>query len=1106
MKKYYNKLIFVKLLLSFLFVVLNINSLYSSHLDGELNIDTLSSEQCFQRANNYFKNVDFDNAVYYYQKAGVLYRASGKWEYYLKTQIQIAETHRINNKNLKAINILLSSEKIVLKHLKNDNRTLLDLYHKLGSIYNSVQNFVNSKYYLKKSIILRIKYYGKNDTALSLSYNSLGNNFYLTSADSALKYYRKALRIGLLKKNNEDSDNAMYYQNIGIIHARKGDFDSAKFYLNKSLFINNKILPKTDHRLAEIFLNVARLNYLLEDFESALEANNRAEDIYIKKFGKNYSSLGTIYLNKGNIYNDLIDYEKALEYYKNALSIYQVQDNPDYSSIAKVYNNLGSVYTQMKEFYKALNYYKKTLSIKRSIDSKIITYRNIAKTNIRIGDYEMADYFYSLAVDSAKHYLGDKHFESGHNYRDYAEFCMKIGKWEKGEKLLLNALNIYSNIYHNKNVNNARVLALLGDYYCHAGDYEKANIYYHRSILSNVNDFSNNDYLSNPTLNNAIQEYELLYSLYRKANALQLMYSNGKKDVKYLIASVQTYNLSIALIDKIKSNLSEESNFLLTENIQDIFYHSIKTSHLAFEITKNPVFLETTFKFIEKNKAAILLSSIRSEDAIKYAGISEDSQRLEKILKKRISAYKKQIFDQKNLPKPDVGKINLWNSKLLYLHETYDSLIARFEIENPEYYSLKYDTSVINISDIKKRIGENKALIQYAVFDNEMYSSVITSNSVLIVSKPIDSIFFQQIEKLYKMFSVDMGNHNIDDYVDFISCSNSLYRMLFDQFESIIKDKDLIIIPDGRLGYLPFETLITKIPEINDIDYRSLPYLLKKHSISYSYSSTLLFKDNLDSDIDNLKLLAFAPSYTNRKDIENNNFIKNHNLSDYIIPLKQAKEEINNISKIYTSTKCEDSDASEERFLNLAPDYDILHLAMHTILNDTVPMYSKLVFTPNKDNKQDMFLNTYEVYNLNLKARMVVLSACNTGSGKLQKGEGIMSLARGFLYCGVPSIVMTLWEVNDRSGAGIMTEFYKNLKDGLSKDKALQKAKLHYIKNAKQYLSHPYFWSQYVCIGDVKPISNKSINSYRIILLTGILFAVIIIFLIIRRKKNLKES
>ncbi|MEA3458747.1 MAG: CHAT domain-containing protein, partial [Candidatus Thermoplasmatota archaeon] len=555
---------------------------------------------------------------------------------------------------------------------------------------------------------------------------------------------------------------------------------------------------------------------------------------------------------------------------------------------------------------------------------------------------------------------------------------------------------------------------------------------------------------------NVIQEYELLYPLYRKANALQLMYEHGKKDVRYLKASVQTYDFIIALIDRIKGNLTEESNFLFTEKIQDIFYHSIKTSLLAYEITKKPVFIETTFKFIEKNKAAVLLSSIRSEDAIKFAGISEESQRLEKTIKKRISAYKKQIFDQKNLTKPDERKINLWESKLLYLHKSYDSLIARFGIENPEYYALKYDTTVINISEIKNCIGKSKALIQYAVFDKEIFISVITSDSSLIISKTVDSIFFHQIENLYKMFAVNMNNHNIDDFMTYILFSNNLYRLLFEPFTDIIKNKDLIIIPDGRLGYLPFETLITEIPDIDEIDYRSLPYLLKKHSVSYSYSSTLLFKNNLDSDIDDLKLLAFAPSYTNREAIENNSFIKNHNLSDYLIPLKQAKDEIDNISKIFKSTKCENSDASEKRFKELAPEYDILHLAMHTILNDTAPMYSKLVFTPSGDDEQDIFLNTYEVYNLDLKARMVVLSACNTGSGKLQKGEGIMSLARGFLYCGVPSIIMTLWEVNDRSGAGIMTDFYKNLKKGLPKDKALQIAKLNYLENARQFMAHPF--------------------------------------------------
>ncbi len=1100
MKNYSNKLVSVKLLLSFVFIVFSINSLYSIQEVDTMKYDTLLADQYFQKANKYFENNDFDKAIYNYQKASEIFQASGKWENYLKTQIQIAEIHRINHKNLKAINILLSTEKEVLNHLKNSNRTVIDLYHKLGAIYYGIQDFINSKYYLEKSIKLRIKYYDKNDTVLSLSYNSIGNNFYLTNTDSALKYYRKALKIGLLKKNKEDSDNAMFYQNIGIIHARKGDFDSANFYLSKSLFINNKILPNTDYRLAKINLNVARLNYLLEDFENAIEANNRAENIYIKEFGKNYFSLGTIYLNKGNIYNDLIDYEKAMEFYKNALSIFQAQENPNYSNIAKVYNNIGSVYTQMKEYEKALNYYNKTLSIERSVDSKVTTYRNLAKVNICMGNYEKADYYYTLAVNLAKKYLGNKHYESGHNYRDYAEFCMKTSEWERGKKFLLKALNIYSNIYPEKNANITKVLALLGGYYCNTGDYEKASNYYHRSILSNVNDFSNDDFLSNPAPENAIQKHELLYSLYRKANVLQLMYKHGKKDVKYLKASVQTYDLSIALIDKIKGNLTEGSNFLFTENIQDIFYRSIQTSFQTYNITKDPFYLETTFKFIEKNKAAILLSSIRNEDAIKYAGISDKSQKLEKKLKKRISAYEKQIFDKMNMLNPDLAKINLWESKLFYLHKTYDSLIARFEIENPEYYSLKYDTTIINISEIKDRIGDNKAMIQYAVFDKEIFASVITSDTFLIISKSVDSMFFYQTEKFYRMFSVNLGSHDIDDYRAYILYSNNLYKLLFESFISVIKNKDLIIIPDGRLGYIPFEALITETPNFDEINYRSLPYLIKNHAISYSYSATLLFKDNSNDIVKDLKLLAFAPSYTDREVIENNKFISDHELSDYLIPLKQAKDEIDNISKIFKSTKCENSNAGEKKFKDMATDYDILHLAMHTILNDTAPMYSKLVFTLSEDTLQDNFLNTYEVYNLDLNAQMVVLSACNTGSGKLQKGEGIMSLARGFLYCGVPSIIMTLWEVNDRSGAGIMTDFYKNISNGLPKDKALQMAKLNYLKNARQFRAHPFFWSQYVCIGNVKPFMTKVSNPYLVVWFMGILFIGFIIFVLIKRK------
>ena len=159
--------------------------------------------------------------------------------------------------------------------------------------------------------------------------------------------------------------------------------------------------------------------------------------------------------------------------------------------------------------------------------------------------------------------------------------------------------------------------------------------------------------------------------------------------------------------------------------------------------------------------------------------------------------------------------------------------------------------------------------------------------------------------------------------------------------------------------------------------------------------------------------------------------------------------------------------ATESNFKALSSEYDILHLAMHTLIDDENPLYSKLAFTyiPG-DTLEDGFLNAIEIYNLSLKARLTVLSSCSSGFGKFQKGEGVMSLARSFMYAGCPSVVMTLWEVEDQSGAEIMSKFYYYLKKGYSKDKALRKAKLKFLKKTGMLKSHPYFWSPYINIGD----------------------------------------
>lgn len=345
------------------------------------------------------------------------------------------------------------------------------------------------------------------------------------------------------------------------------------------------------------------------------------------------------------------------------------------------------------------------------------------------------------------------------------------------------------------------------------------------------------------------------------------------------------------------------------------------------------------------------------------------------------------------------------------------------------------------------------------------------------------------------MAHTDFSNHRMKDFYQFVNASHSLFKILIEPISDDIKEKRLIIVPDGRLGYLPFETLIYKLPTSKRMDYRNLNYLIKTNPVSYTYSSTLLYRNFKEFDA-SMKLLAFAPEYEQFDESEDSD------LSTYFMPLINAVIEVENISAIYNGDAFLNNEATETKFKEIADDYDIIHLAMHTMIDNEKPMYSKLVFSKSNDTINDRFLNTYELYGLELKAKMVVLSACNTGSGKIEEGEGIMSLARGFIYAGVPSIIMTLWEVEDKSGADIMTLFYQKLKKGLPKDIALQQAKLDYLESATQLRSHPYFWLAYVDIGNTKAFKRTTYNSeigYSIVVIFIILFTTIL------RKRHKKK-
>ena len=297
--------------------------------------------------------------------------------------------------------------------------------------------------------------------------------------------------------------------------------------------------------------------------------------------------------------------------------------------------------------------------------------------------------------------------------------------------------------------------------------------------------------------------------------------------------------------------------------------------------------------------------------------------------------------------------------------------------------------------------------------------------------------------------------------------------------------KNLVIIPHGELSILPFEALIKSRPDYKKVDYKSLDYLLNDYQFSYAYSANLLFKDRVKRTKRNKPdLLAFSYSNQINPQREYNEILG-------------SSREINNISKLVDGTYYKGIEATESAFKSMAPQFDILHLAVHGKANDDSKSGNSLVFKNESDSANDGILYSYELLNLSLNARLVVLSACETGLGKRFKGEGIFSMARSFAYAGSESIIMSYWNANDNATAEIMENFYKHLVDGATVNAALKNAKVIYMKNAEELTAHPSTWAAFVALGNMGTPIFQPKNIYAgmiwyvilgIIILSGVFF------------------
>ena len=926
----------------------------------------------------------------------------------------------------------------------------------------------------------------------------------------------------------QDSIQALKFHFLGVKAGRLGDYEEAINYFNNVYSIYEKIHGKKSARLSSPLINLGIQYKNIRSLDKAIEVYKRAETFYISTFGENYPLLGAVYSNIGNTYWLTGDFNKALEYQLNAYRILQNDSINLNENFQTIKFNIAETQLKLGKDIEAIGFIK--ANIKTTLpELKPLLYDLMALAYRNEGKFELSDKYYLNAIKSWVDLYGNDNVELIDEYLAYSSFLISQKQYEKAFLYTGKAQAIVLKFFGEKSTAFSEVQSNFGDYYSARNietqkmddfrsqrkvNLNKAIQFYQNAIVSLVDSFEIKNPMVDPPLKNMVSEVQLVDVFTKKALAMEKMGDvllsefDNKNAEKYFNAGLNSLSKATQLIHQLRIGYeNEESKLFLAQNQESTFFDAIRISYKLYQQTKDAQYVNRAFEYAERSKASTLLASMKNVKAQEFGGIPDSLLKREDYLKINVTNYTSMLFEENHQQKPDSQRVNLFSSKIFKLNKEYGELIKNFETTYPEYYAFKYENKIAGIKEVQSRLRTHDALIEFAVDEpasnkamGELYRFVITSDAVDFSMEKIDSTYEKNIDFVHQFLT--SSNYLFTkkrDYVHYSVAGYGLYEKLLKPVSKMLVGKDLTIIPDDKLSYIPFDALLLQLPDTSKMDFRNLDYLVRDYAINYSYSSTLLigFQDIAKKSSKNL--IAFSPQY-----ITDEPRLDTESSKSYIFaPLPGAAEEVKNISSYLQTISFADLMAQENTFKVEAPDFDILHLAMHTIINDSLPMFSKLVFSkPGINSNEDGFLNTYEIYNMKLNARLAVLSACETGSGKLQKGEGVMSLARGFMYAGCPSIVMTLWPVDDKSGIEIMKNFYSYLSKGKRKDVALRMAKLKHLELSDPLTAHPHYWLGYVNIGN-----PEALYTSKDVYFVSFLFIVIVLVFIdwhYRKKKPRK--
>jgi CHAT domain-containing protein/tetratricopeptide (TPR) repeat protein len=795
----------------------------------------------------------------------------------------------------------------------------------------------------------------------------------------------------------------------GSLNMNKGRNDLALENLEQAQAIWEQNNMSKSLEAAETQMLLGNLYRVTGKYAQAEDQLNMALINRKNKFPETHESVAAVYNDFGLIYA-LSDPDKALTFYEKALVIYETLHGKDDPKIAVAKSNTGLLYTRIELYGDAINNFESALAIWNNIypgahPSKAFVLYNLGQT----------------------YQLMDNHT----NARTY---------YERAEKM-------YVEVYGERHPDIARVNNSLGNLEIANNHFAAGLTCFQKALRANHADFNNPDLTTNPAVARAYDGNVLLFSLLFKAEALEKQYFGKTLRFKDLLLAIRTLETCDTLISKLRQHISNESDKIsLGAVADDVYAYGVRISmEAAATAVHKKGFREKAFYFSEKSKAAVLLGAISESNAKTFAGIPPHMLEQEKQIKAAIVLCVQQLAQ-----KPDGATEKELRENFYALNRNYESFTASLEKEYPAYFNLKYNSASPSIAELQKLLNGHTLVISYFIDDkfNRLYIFEVTASGFAVEDHELAPDFERNIK----------GFRNSLLFSEINTFRKSSYYLSKSLLPARIKSNitSLVIIPAGRISTIPFEALLTSDGEkANGFD--ELPYLVNKYAVRYQFATQLMVSSGAKNKISKQAVLLCAPvSFNDRQGMPD---------------LPGTESEIREIKNLFDQKQLPSlvmlqQDADEQRLKSEdLKQYGYLHFATHGIVDETSPELSR-IFLQTRSASEDGYLYAGEIYNLELDADLVTLSACETGLGKISKGEGVIGLSRALVYAGAKNCIVSFWKVSDESTALLMTSYYRSLLNQGAFDlrSTLQKVKLEMIRGRK--FASPYFWAPFILIGN----------------------------------------